>query len=365
MNHKKNICIITSVHIPTDIRIYHKEARSLSKNYNVTILATGKKPMDSDGLVDWVILPRPKSRGERFTKTLYKILQVSLKMDACVYHLHDPELIPIGIILSLLNRNIVFDIHEDSFLQIQSKKWLPTRLRTVMAHLYLFLLNYAAKRFSSIITATDGIAETLDTKTCVLKNYPILGELSSVEGKSSRNVIAYLGGVAYNRGLSQRAAIGSTAICDVVIAGPFQHQAEREKFEKEGGFEFVKYLGRIDRPAVKCLLNDSFAGLVLLKPEPYFLESLPIKMFEYMEAGVPVIASDFPFWKALLEPYECAIFVDPDNLEQIIEAVEKLRSSQELVNHMGQNGKWAVQENFNWTIEEKKLLALYHKITKN
>ena len=78
--------------------------------------------------------------------------------------------------------------------------------------------------------------------------------------------------------------------------------------------------------------------------------------------GLPVVCNASPFNQAVVEHYHCGICVDPENLEEVAGAIRYLLDHPEEARKMGENGRRAVKEKFNWGIEEKKLLALYTDI---
>jgi glycosyltransferase involved in cell wall biosynthesis len=82
-------------------------------------------------------------------------------------------------------------------------------------------------------------------------------------------------------------------------------------------------------------------------------------MFEYMAAGVPVIASHFPLWRQIVEGNACGICVDPLDPQAIAGAIDYLATHPEDAERMGRNGQRAVAAKYNWNIEEQKLLDFY------
>jgi glycosyltransferase involved in cell wall biosynthesis len=95
---------------------------------------------------------------------------------------------------------------------------------------------------------------------------------------------------------------------------------------------------------------------------PNHIDAQPNKMFEYMSAGLPLIASDFPLWREIVEGNDCGVCVDPADPAAIAEAIDRLVENPDLARRMGENGQRAVHERYNWAIEEKKLLALYDTV---
>jgi len=106
------------------------------------------------------------------------------------------------------------------------------------------------------------------------------------------------------------------------------------------------------------------AGLVTLHPIVNYIDALPVKMFEYMVAGIPVIASNFSLWREIIEGNKCGLCVDPLNPSEIAKAIDYIMTHPAEAQQMGKNGLRAVQEQYNWDIEEKKLLALYEQLLK-
>lgn len=124
----------------------------------------------------------------------------------------------------------------------------------------------------------------------------------------------------------------------------------------------IRYIGKISRKDVNKLYGSSRAGIVIYQPADNHIASQPIKMFEYMAAGLPVIASNFPLWKQIIEENECGVCVDPTNASDVKNACEKLLHDPQLGQKMGKNGRNAVISKYSWASEEQKLINLYREI---
>ena len=109
-------------------------------------------------------------------------------------------------------------------------------------------------------------------------------------------------------------------------------------------------------------MNAPIAGMVIFRPVPNHINSQPNKLFEYMSAGIPVIASNFPLWQQIVEGNKCGLCVDPLNTRAIAEAIDYMVEHPEEAEEMGQNGREAVLEKYNWEIEEQKLLSFYQQV---
>jgi glycosyltransferase involved in cell wall biosynthesis len=118
----------------------------------------------------------------------------------------------------------------------------------------------------------------------------------------------------------------------------------------------------VGREGVREVLGRSVAGLVTFHPLPNHIDAQPNKMFEYMSAGIPVIASDFPLWREIIAGNQCGLCVDPNNPTAIAAAIQYLVLHPHEARRMGENGRKAVLDRYNWSAEEQKLFRLYEDI---
>ncbi|MEP6473936.1 MAG: glycosyltransferase [Gemmatimonadota bacterium] len=360
------IAHVTTVHAWDDNRIYRKECRSLARaGYRVVLIATAAPAGMQDG-VECIPLPR---RGGRFRRMLFGPLDTAraLRLAAAdLYHLHDPELLPLGFLLALTGHRVVFDAHEDLAAQIMSKLYLPPLLRPLLATGARVLQRVAGRLSSRIVAATPAIAAGYPAdKTCLVQNFPLPDELSPVAGppyleRPAR--IAYVGGLTAVRGVVEMVRaiglIGEVPGCALTMAGRFEPGLE-ERCRELAGWKRVNAVGWQSRPEVAALLGQSRLGLVLYHPEPNHIEAQPNKLFEYMAAGIPVLASDFPLWRDLLTRYQCGLVVDPLDPIAIAGAIQWLLDHPDQARQMGENGRRAVLERFNWEAEATTLLRCY------
>ncbi|MBN4051292.1 glycosyltransferase, partial [bacterium AH-315-M05] len=131
------------------------------------------------------------------------------------------------------------------------------------------------------------------------------------------------------------------------------------------GWENVNDLGVLDREKVIETMKRAIVGIVVFLPLPNHVHAQPNKLFEYMSSGLPVIASNFPLWKEIVEKNNCGICVDPLNPQEIAKAISFLMDNHQTAKKMGENGIKRVKEEYNWDIEGKKLIDVYEKLLKN
>jgi glycosyltransferase involved in cell wall biosynthesis len=360
----KKICHITTVHPRYDIRIFYKECLSLTSAYKVfLIVADGKGDEEIRNINIIDVSSGKKSRIHRIIFTGYRAFRKALEVDCEIYHFHDPEFLFYGLFLQRRGKKVIYDVHEDLPKQILSKTYLNPLLRKIMSQLILVIEKYISPRLSAIVTVTKSIQNRfseLNHNCYNINNYPKFEELGYKNGSiEKRNEICYIGDITKIRGIEE--LIDSIECIDLVLnlAGNFESESFKNRLMNKPGWKKVNYLGFINPKEAFNVMLRSFAGISTLYPEPNYLNSQATKIYEYMYAGIPVVASNFPLWKELIDKNNCGICVDPKNKVSVAEAISYLKDNPEIAKTMGENGKQAVIEVYSWKTEEKKLLDLY------
>lgn len=367
------ICHMTSAHGPEDVRIFHKECVSLAKaGYEVYLVERGGS-YEKNG-VHIVGVGQPGGgRLSRMTGFARRVYQAALMLDADVYHLHDPELLPYGLKLKKKGKKVVFDSHEYYRVQIKSKPYVPKFISRCMAGCYAVVEDYLLRRIDGIIFPCLINGENPFAGKCrhfaLINNVPMLEELyhsyDETVPKHERSVI-YIGGLTYARGIVHIIKASAKAQCTVYLAGAYSPPSFRSEAEALPEFSNVEYLGILDRPQVLEALQKCEIGMATILNVGQYNQSdnLATKVYEYMSLGLPVILSRTPYNEKMIKTYGFGLCADPENVDEIASAVRCLLDNPETAKQMGENGRRAVKEAFNWSIEEKKLFALYEDILK-
>ena len=359
---------LSTVHRADDVRIFHKQAKSLARaGYAVKIIARADAAGEEGGVA---YEPLPLSRPHRLLRmTLgsWRLGRMAIREDADLYHVHDPELLPVGLILKLLGKTVVYDVHEDVPRQIRDKYWIPGVLRAPVARMFSLFQGVCVRFLDGAVAATPGIARTLKTKHVIaVQNFPVMDELTDqpvAVGLQEGSRLLYAGGLTAVRGAREMVQameiVGKDRDVRLTIAGSIRPAHLENELRAMRGWSFVDYLGWQNRRELMQTFSRCSLGLVLFHAAPNHLESQPNKLFEYMAAGLPVVASDFPFWRQFVEDVGCGIMVDPRDPDRIAEAITWLLDHPEEARAMGQRGRKAVVERFNWDQEARKLLDFY------
>jgi glycosyltransferase involved in cell wall biosynthesis len=364
------ICHLTSVHPVHDIRIFHKECKTLLRaGYRVTLIA----PYDREEEVDGVrirALPKPKSRVERMTQTQLQLYKEARMQDADIFHFHDLELLPAGLLLKLRGKRVIYDVHEDYSQALLSREWIPSWLRRRVAQVVTLGEWLGSKFFDGVVAATPHIARRFPPiKTVTVQNFPLLNQSTRNTANpyhQREKIIAYVGVVSALRGAKEMVEamtlLPLRLNVRLKIAGIFNPVGSEDEARRSPGWERVDFLGWQRHEDAIAMLGEARMGLVLFHPVPNHTEAQPNKLFEYMSVGIPVIASDFPLWRRVVEQTQCGLLVDPLNPKAIAEAIQWLLEHPAEAEEMGERGQKAVREHYNWDVEAQKLLKFYERI---
>lgn len=373
MANNTKVVQLSSVHATFDTRIFYKICTSLVKaGYEVDLIIQHTKDEQIDG-INIKSLPVAKRKLDRPLKIIPRLLFKAIKYPkGTIFHFHDPELIPVGFILKLLGHKVIYDVHEDTVTDIRQKLYIPKFFREFFVW-GVKVLESLAKKFFSIIIAEIYYEERFPDAVKVL-NYPILDWAEQIQiERANPQKLLYTGNITEDRGaLIHSELIGSfnqDELSEFVLIGHCPAELyenmvskageNKSKLLVKGVNKFIKFKSIINQ----YTKQDWIAGLALFPKTPHYELKRLTKFYEYMAAGLPIIYSNFEGWKSFLEPLNVGIAVDPDNLQEIRDAISLLKDNSELRLTMANNGRKYIESGFSWKNEEKKLLDLYSKIS--
>ncbi|WP_415931364.1 glycosyltransferase [Zhenpiania hominis] len=365
------VCHVTSAHKNDDVRIFVKECRTLAccGEYEVYLVAEGEANLIKDRVNIVASGLKPVQKFKRLFFFSKKIYKTAINVDADIYHLHDPELLLYALKLKRKGKKVIFDSHEDYYEQIQQKKYIYAPLRKMIAVVYRLFETYICKRIDAVIfpCLKDGKHpfEGRCKKLECINNTPVLSEFYDQYSETSLNEegfnVCYTGSITYNRGISYLIEACYHSNVKLILAGNFESEAYENELRGKKEFECVDYRGVCSREEILNIYRETSAGAnTLLNVGQYaILDNLSTKVYEYMAMGIPVIISKTSYNQHLMEECRFGLLVDPYSVTEISEAIDFLKSNRIEAEHMGQRGRDLVKEQFNWEIEERKLLRLY------
>lgn len=368
------VCILTSVHQVFDVRIFRKQAKTLAgAGYNVTLIAQHDSNETVDG-IKIIALPKPKNRLLRILID-WKLLKLAFKQKSDIYHFHDPELLPFGVLLKILTKaKIIYDVHEHYPNAILDKEWIPKYARKLISKLFDIIEKMLVHFIDVVIYTTPIVGQRyqkIKVKAKRIENYPLLSLSELYKSLTHQKHIIYLGGMSKIRGIYElikafKLVIEKCPEWKLYLVGtimPASFAEEIEKLiEKSNISKHIRLIPWVSFEEKEKYSKQASIGIVAYLPYANNISCLPNKLFEYMLAGIPVVASNFPLYKEIVEGNTCGITIDPTNVQEIAKAIEYLIKHPEKARKMGENGRKAVLEKYNWENEAKKLLKVYENL---
>ena len=361
------ICHVTSSHPRYDGRIFQKECVSLAKKYDVTLLCSDTLNDEiKDGVSIHSIGINNKTKLNRFIFIPRKLKKECLMINADVYHFHDPELIKLALFMKKKGKKVIYDSHEDNVNRIANRTWIPKFLRPLATKYYNNVERKTVSNIDAVITVTDHIYQRLvkiNKNTSIITNYPIIKNTKISDLKNNKT-LCFAGGVT--RQYMHHIIIKALDKLDVKykIAGPItnEYKMELENLDTDKKIEF---LGVLSKDEVDKLYLKSGIGMVVIDYIPntdYKHGSMGItKIFEYMQYGLPIIATDLDVWLDFV-PNKCGICVNPSNVNEIHEAIKYLINNPDVAKKMGQEGRRLVEKKYNWQTQEDILYNVYENL---
>lgn len=359
---------ITTIHSYWDNRIYFKICKSLSKKYEVDLYAPYN---DRTPSLEGINIRFFKDRGNNFKARMLRAIsamKVAIKHRNEIIHFHDPELLPFMLVARFFNKNIIYDIHEDNSLGIKLKYYLNPIIRFSLRYLILFTESLAHRLFNTIVA-----------ERVYLKRFPnaveVLNFLSeddlSSNAKNEQRIdreektinIIYTGSITVPRGLEiylnilkankhiRLTLVGRLIFDTKLYIEEFLSEDELSRLDlisDDKGLEFSKIVEVYKR-------RDWDFGLAIFPESDHYREKELTKFFEYAYYNIPILCTDFPHWKLLVEGNDLGRAVNPLDIEEINMVINERQKTN--------RNNIFVNEHL-WDSQEKNMFALYEKIIK-
>lgn len=368
------VCHFTSAHPATDGRIFKKECCSLAKSgYEVYLVAPNAKTEILNNVHVIGIEPKYTGRFYRMFFLARYVYLAALKVEADIYHFHDPELLPYGLKLKRKGKKVIFDSHEDVVNQIRQKKYLFV-FSTLVAYIYKIYEKYALSKFDAVVSVTPHIVKRLkltNPLTYQITNYPIIYNLEKKYNLAEKKAyMAFAGGISpmwMHDKIIETLSFLSLPDFRYKIAG-ISTDSYLMKMKSLNNWNRVDYLGVLNSEGVESLYRHATLGIALLDYVPNVGGHIGTlgnnKIFEMMAAGIPIICTDFELWKEIIEKWECGVYVNPHDHLSIVNAINEIIENPSWAQTMGNHGIEAVYSEYNWKTQESILLEMYDCIRK-
>jgi len=369
---RKRVLLVSPAHPANDPRIIYKLAPALAESYEVWCALPGATPSSPDG-IRWLRLPRFRSLTLRLLFTHPCLLAYLLWLRPQALHLLMPELLPVGFLARLLGVEVIYEVQENLYQKFPIK-------RRNNAPLYQSLFRWFDRRarrvFPMIFTEPAYRKEysQLARPHVIIHNYPDLDRLKGyrkpyMSAATGQPELLYIGLVSLERGLDtiiEAAALLKPRYPTLKIHFFGRRQVDQRRLEALPAYHQVRnnllFYGQTDQAVALPYAARCLAGLAILHPVGDYPESYPTKLFEYMALGLPVLTSDFPLYKSVVEPHASGYCLQSDDAQALAGQIEHLINHPAEARQLGLNGRRAVEQAYNWTTEKSRLLTFYHKL---
>ena len=363
---------LSSVHPSNDTRIYYKMCKSLVKaGYDVDLIIQHPKDEEKDG-INIKALPQAYKKTDRIFKIIPQLIKKALSYPKkTIFQFHDPELIPVGLLLKVFGYKVIYDVHEDVPKDLLTKEWIPQSFRKILSGTIKFIERCSSPFFDGIITVVPTITERFkkyNKNVFEIRNFPILKEnsISQKSEEAAKKYVIYVGSLTTRRGipkLVEAIDLVKDKSVELWLGGGFAENGLQEQLEAKAGRRRTNYLGWVNQSEINALLRKAEAGLLTLEVIPSHNESYNVKLFEYMLAEIPVISTNLTFPKEIISTNDCGIVIEEHSAEEIARAIDWVIEHPRESSEMGKKGKKAVLSSYTWNNEEKVLYSLYEGLS--
>jgi len=363
---------LTSVHGPHDTRILHKECCALAEaGYDVTLVAPAPHDETVRG-VKITAVPPARSRPERMTIGAWRVYRVGRRLDADLYHLHDPELLPWGLVLqATTGKPVIYDAHEYTNMDVSDKAWVPRVVAGPLAWFSDWVEKSIARRLAGVVTVNPhmaGLFRRVNPRVAVVANYPPRPTQPTSDRAPEHDTVIYVGGMGAIRGyallieaMKLLRARRPRAVCHIL--GALYNPGLPQRLAALGADELraggVEFLPTVPYAEIASHISTHAVGWLTWQRCPANLYGTPTKLLEYMAGGLPVVVSDLPLVTQIVRDADCGLIVPWDSPKAHAEALAHLLENPDEARRMGANGRRAILERMNWETERDALVSFY------
>lgn len=386
----KKIALIFEGALKNDARVL-REANSLAEKWDVDVFSSqvenedAKSVAENVNVIAYSLNQKWMNRNVFFGKKYDSLLKIINPFEYCAIICIDYPTLRLGHQLKKNNPQLklIYDSHEiyiETINQFFPRSGWKKIYGVPLIKINQFLHSKKEKRYIQSVDIKVTVCESLRkhflkklrADFLVLRNCPSLTHIKEIneEEKSSKRadfnianndfLLLYQGDINPGRGLSIMLDVMKQLPSNfkfIIIGDGMLLQSLKDKCENEA-ISNVHFLGRI--PYIDLIRFTQIADLGINLIEPLNESkrlSLPNKLFEYMSVGVPFLSNDLPEPRVLVEEYNCGVLVDYSNIKNIVDSILLLSEDRKLLCTLGNNGKTAIKEELNWSVEFEKLLS--------
>ncbi|NIJ55975.1 glycosyltransferase [Dyadobacter arcticus] len=365
---KQRVLLLSTVHPATDPRIFYKIAPSLAVEYEV-FCALPHAGRGANSSLTAISLPRFERLLTRLLFCHPVMLWKCLRLKPDLVHIFVPELIPAAFLFQWMGAKVIYEVQENLFKKFAIKKFNKA---LIYRKLFKYFDRIARRQFHLIFTEKAYLDEYrhLNHPYAIIQNFVSLPFIDLIQENEEANPTRpefFYAGVISGERCFDVLILALVKLKEryfnfhVHLFGPVRIASE--KLSTLSGYAQVSkhltFYGYQDQKVALRYARRCMAGIALLKPVADYPDSFTTKLFEYMALGIPVITSDFPLYKQVVEHSECGFCISPYDDNMLYEKLVWVIENREAASEMGLNGRKSAEKNYNWTSEKSSLLSFY------
>ena len=370
----KKFCFLNALPRSATFYIQRRQARTLiADGYEVYFVVADNKPSE---IIDGIhYVPAGIERGNYLQRVLQmpnKVYKATLSIDADAYQTIDPSLLSICVKLKRKKKKVFFNLLEAHPFTFYGKSRLPYFISRIFVYVMSIKMKTSLKKIDAVFAVSEDIMDYLKqwgvNNSYLMGNYPEIDHsfhLSKEEYMNRENVAIYYGHIPRtSRQENFIDVIDAMPDVKYMLAGKFWDNSYFESLKERSGWNKVEFIDGFDRkelPSIlsKCTISNTARNLMQVTKGQAVKGSLGIiKIFESMEAALPLLLADVPVYRELVNKYDCGVLVDVNNKDSIRQGIEYLVINKERAYEMGQNGRKAVIEHYSWDVASKLYLKV-------
>jgi glycosyltransferase involved in cell wall biosynthesis len=368
------VCHVISGYIRDNGRVFQRQCKSLQKfGFEVSLLTNdGEIDEIKDGIRIYSCKRFWKNRFKVLFFAKYQFLESAINIDADIYQLHSPELISLGLSLQKIGKKVVYDAHEDLPRHILEKEWLPLFSRKFISFFVEKFMRRYLSKYNHIISPHLHVIndlKSINSSCTLITNFPIVNTKRSFSLNkylAREKTLCYTGTVyEYSNQEFILKALNDISDLKYRTVGYISDQ-QLDQLSNIKSYSRCNFGALIPFNQMNNFYDNTIIGIVVYDYKLNLGNKLGSygtnKIFEYMEAGIPFICTDYELWKLIIDKYNCGIYVEPQNTNQIRDALNFLLTNPEKAYEMGQNGRKAVMQEYNWEKEEISYIEIFKEI---
>jgi glycosyltransferase involved in cell wall biosynthesis len=370
-----------------DRRVYREAKALVDAGYDVDLYAVRSEGLPSEETVDGIRVKRNFDLAINDAKRWSYIRQMAAtiaRVDYGVLHCHDQTMLNLGAKIKKLRTNatLIYDSHElfhlwPMNLSQPGNRWLW--LKSYLVRRYQIYREWANKRaIDHLITVNDSLAADLKghlqigTSPVVLRNIPEFIESSSrsdvirarFDISDDDKILVFIGANVYRYSLNLEAVMDQVGnvrgVSLVFICGEGGNKAEIRAYAESKGYKNIYFHGLVKPSQIQEYLSSCDVGLVPTwnKKDRSYWYALDNKLFEYLMAGIPILATRQPEYTKLIEGYDIGVCVNPEEPDAYVSGLKQVIADYDRFTRNVDEAK----KTLNWENEREALTSLYRSI---